>query len=227
MRNLVVAGCSFSDYLDDNDYVYGDRLAMMLGARYVHEGAGSGSNWRMWRRITNMVLNEKLMPGDIVIVQYTGLERKEFWSDKEPDPKKGSIMVREAYDKNDGSVIRFKAQSYKWHKENEAEFLKMFQEHHVSSEFSEEQFNTQHLMFQCMLKAHNVNTIFLYGRHRQQYPLLEHFKLTMFDEGHEFRKDKSTWYHKKDNSHLCDAGHVELAKKLFRHIKELGWHPRK
>ena len=100
---VIVAGCSFSDYMEDNSYVYGDRLAMMLGATYIHEGAGAGSNWRIWRRITKMVLDDFLMPNDIVIIQYTGLERTEFWSDSQPNKwhnvpeRKNTITVREPY----------------------------------------------------------------------------------------------------------------------------------
>ena len=36
---LVVAGCSFSDYMEKNDSVYGDLLAGFLGAKYLHHGA--------------------------------------------------------------------------------------------------------------------------------------------------------------------------------------------
>jgi hypothetical protein len=217
--NIIVAGCSFSDYLDDNNYVYGDRLAMMLGAKYIHEGAGAGSNWRIWRRITKMVLDGKLMPDDIVIIQYTGLERNEFWTENEQTSR---TKHREPYS-HGGSLLRYKVTSHEWHQDDEAKFLKMYEEHHVSSEFSEEQFNSHHHMFQCMLKAHNVKTIFLYGRHRQEYPLLEHFKLSMFDEGHDFRNDKDTWYDSKDNSHLCDKGHLKLAKKMLTHLKDINF----
>ena len=225
---VIVAGCSFSDYMEDNSYVYGDRLAMMLGATYIHEGAGAGSNWRIWRRITKMVLDDFLMPNDIVIIQYTGLERTEFWSDSQPNKwhnvpeRKNTITVREPYG-DDGGVLRFKSQSHAWHKDREAEFLKMYEEHHVSIPFCEEQFYTQHLMFQYMLKANNIKTIFFYSRHRQQYPLLDHFKLTMFDEGDEFRENVDTYYKPDDNSHLCDKGHLKLAKKMLTHLKDIGW----
>lgn len=217
--NIIVAGCSFSDYLDDNNYVYGDRLAMMLGAKYIHEGAGAGSNWRIWRRITKMILDGKLMPDDIVIIQYTGLERKEFWSSNE---QTSTSKHRESYN-NDGSLLRYKAKAHEWHKDKEANFLKMYEENHVSAEFCEEQFYTQHHMFQYMLKAHNVKAIFFYSRHRQQYPLIDHFKITVFDEGDEFRHNKDTWYSSEDNSHLCDKGHLQLAKKMLTHLKDINF----
>ena len=69
----------------------------------------------------------------------------------------------------------------------------------------------------------NIKTIFFYSRHRQQYPLLDHFKLTMFDEGDEFRENVDTYYKPDDNSHLCDKGHLKLAKKMLTHLKDIGW----
>ena len=46
---LCVAGCSFSDYTKV-DKVWGEYLAEKLDVDYLHEGAGCGSNWRIWRQ---------------------------------------------------------------------------------------------------------------------------------------------------------------------------------
>ena len=113
---LVVAGCSFSDYMEKNSYTYGEQLAAFLGRKYVHEGAGSGSNWRIWRTVGNMVYNSTLDVNDILIVQYTNTERQEFWSQYSPDKpiiingKKRRPLREEGPE--DGSIIRYKMKAH-------------------------------------------------------------------------------------------------------------------
>ena len=49
---IAVAGCSVSDYTGEGvERVYGEILAESLNVEYIHEGAGIGSNYRMWRKI--------------------------------------------------------------------------------------------------------------------------------------------------------------------------------
>ena len=67
MANLLVAGCSVSDYTQV-DKVWGEYLAEDLGLNYIHEGAGCGSNWRMWRVIVDAVKTKQITPNDIVIL---------------------------------------------------------------------------------------------------------------------------------------------------------------
>tara|TARA_Y200000002_G_scaffold10132_1_gene8353 strand:+ start:63 stop:755 length:693 start_codon:yes stop_codon:yes gene_type:complete len=227
---LVVAGCSFSDYLEKNNNVYGENLAAFLGRQYVHEGAGSGSNWRIWRVIGNMIYNSTLDVNDILIVQYTNNERQEFWSQYAPGKKQmvnGKLRraTREP-GPEDGSIIKYKSQSYTWHGEpypKEGKFLKQYEERHVSEQFAQEQFDAHHTMFMAMLRDKKIRTIFLRSR------INPNFKL---DQGHEFNSFKESdgdlmneeyYYEPQDSSHLNDKGHLHLAKKLNKHIKELGW----
>ena len=76
---ICVAGCSFSDYTKV-DKVYGEYLAEKLGYDYLHEGAGCGSNWRIWRQVYKNIRDHHLTSNDILIVQYTITERQEFYS---------------------------------------------------------------------------------------------------------------------------------------------------
>jgi hypothetical protein len=45
----------------------------------------------------------------------------------------------------------------------------------------------------------------------------------VFDEGDEFRHTEKYWYSPEDNSHLSDTGHLQLAKKMLTHLKDIGW----
>jgi hypothetical protein len=114
---LYVFGCSYSDFLPLNQTTWGHELARNLNCELVHEGRGAGSNWRMWRRCMHYLLQGEISQQDLVIIQYTGVERREFWSshcaesstDQQRLDTTGIINRERAYD---GNLIRFKA--YSW-----------------------------------------------------------------------------------------------------------------
>lgn len=227
---LIVCGCSFSDYMENNDSVYGDLLAGFLGAKYVHHGAGSGSNWRIWRTVGNMIHNNEIAPNDILIVQYSNNERQEFWSANGPDQDRIINGVKRMNLREQGpeygSIIRWKFDSHTWLAKpytNEGEFAKMYQEGFVSEGFSQLQFNAHNLMFQSLLKEKKVKTIFLRSRINEGYELDEYHEKNVYRETDTDQKDVELRYTPEDPSHLNNKGHLNLAKKLLRHIKELEW----
>jgi enterochelin esterase-like enzyme len=78
---VIVGGCSVSDYTGPEvKKVYGEILANNINAEYIHHGAGCGSNYRIWRTITRMVMNNEIDKDDIVFIQYTDVSRQEYWS---------------------------------------------------------------------------------------------------------------------------------------------------
>ena len=158
IKKLFVAGCSVSDYTNV-DKIYGELLSEKLNCTYIHEGAGCGSNWRIWRKIINYIINGDLTSDDLLIIQYTSFERKEFWSNIEKDMITGKIKIREKY-KNGGNLIRFKIDSYKWHKQYEKKFLKIYEENFINIDYEKDVFNTQNIMFQELLSKYNIKTIF-------------------------------------------------------------------
>ena len=150
MKKLFVAGCSVSDYTKV-DKVYGEYLSEKLNYEYVHEGAGCGSNWRIWRKITNHILNGNLTPNDLLIVQYTTIERREIWSRENYISKNEKIELREEY-KDGGNIVRFKMGSHAWQqREGEKKFFKLYEENFLSDDFEKEVFKTQNVMFQTLL----------------------------------------------------------------------------
>ncbi len=223
---LISAGCSFSDYLQNNRTVYGKELSQLLDRNYMHQGAGAGSNWRIWRVIGQAVMQGLITDRDIVTVQYTGIERREFWSSHRAEKKSHSdflVSRRDSY--ADGDLIRYKAMAWTWQDhERENEFLQLYEEHHVCVSYEQEWFDLQHYQFQLLLQQHRIPCVFIIGRHRplEKFELIEPFSQWQFQESEDFQRDTNTWNSPADNSHLCDHGHRQLAEMLFQHIRALG-----
>jgi hypothetical protein len=227
-RKLCVAGCSFSDYTYV-DNVYGDFLSRLLNFDYLHEGAGCGSNWRIWRKITGHVLNKTLVPGDIIVIQYTNPERREFYSKNVPyanphlDPKNG-VKICEAYD--DGSIIRYKYGSHEWQDyENDAKFLLEYENAHINSVYDLECFNSQHAMFQEFMKNHNMTVVFINGRYAtmndQTLDIIDVFKPYVFDESLDFIHSEEYALSPGDVGHMNEAGHKKFSEMLYEHFKTI------
>lgn len=175
---LFVAGCSVSDY-SQVDEVYGEILAKKLNVEYVHEGSVCGSNWRIWRKIVNYIINNNLTPDDLLVVQYTTTERKEFWSFNEKDEVGGKIKMRERYNNPlGGDIIKFKSWMYKYQEfKNEGQLFEILENQFTNPYFDMDVFQTQHLMFQTLLKDYNIPTIF-FGFYLDQntIKLIPHFE---------------------------------------------------
>jgi hypothetical protein len=209
--------------------VYGDFLSHKLGFNYLHEGAGCGSNWRIWRKITGHVLNKTLVPGDIIVIQYTNPERREFYSKNSPfihpiiDPT-NRVKISEAYDA--GSIIRYKHGSYQWQDyKDDGRFFKEYEDAHVNREYDLECFNTQHAMFQEFMKNHNMTVVFINGRYArmnyQTLDIIDAFKPYVFVESKEFMNEEKYFLSPGDLGHLNEAGHERFSEMLYEHFKTI------
>lgn len=225
-RQLISAGCSFTDYLANNSTVYGRQLAEKLGCEYLHQGAGAGSNWRIWREVGTGILESRITDQDLVTVQYTGLERREFWTRFKTTsrPERTSLCAtREEYP-DGGDLIRYKAWSWTWQdNQEENSFFKAYEENHVSIDYELEWFRLQHYQFQLLLQAHNISCVFITGRHRspQNFDLIDPYDRWSFQEPREFCENVKTWNTREDNSHLSDRGHRLLGDMIYDHIQQL------
>jgi hypothetical protein len=219
MRKLYVAGCSFSDNLP-SPRNYGSNLAKNLGFEYVHKAKGIGSNYRMWRHITNAIMNGNLTSNDLLVVQYTNPERREFWSALPRNKHEFHADVSEYYDEN-GTVLKFKMDSHTWqNNEIEKDFMKMYQENFLSEKFEWEQFNYHNFMFQNMLAYRRIPTVFYYSRYLNNFNVIDEYKNTIFTEPQSFINDESTYMDVvTDRYHLNDKGHEMLADMLYNFIK--------
>jgi hypothetical protein len=221
MKKLFVAGCSFSDNLP-SPRNYGSKLANMLGYEYVHKAMGIGSNHRMWRHITNSVMKGELTSNDLLIVQYTTPERREFWS---AIPRSKVMLPADCseYYNEDGTILKFKMDSYSWQNNTlEKYFMKLYQDNFLSVEFERDVFEYQHYMFQSMLLQHKIPTVFYLSRYLNDYTLFDEFKKHSYTEPKSFVKDESTYMDPvNDRGHLNDEGHTQLAELLYNHIKSI------
>ncbi len=220
MRKILVAGCSFSDY-SCVDIVYGEILSDLLGAEYIHEGSGCGSNHRMWRVVGNHILDGNLTENDILIVQYTSVERKEFWSHNQGETvQKKQVNLNEPY-RNKGSLMKFKSSSSQWQRfQEEKDFLDLFEKYFCSTDYEMDWFKIMNSYFESFLLAKKIRTIFLETNYfGGLYQLLNedpHKKLyyrwnkNLIDESLRLPND---YYH------LSSKGHLILAQDLSEHIK--------
>ena len=226
MRKLFVAGCSFSDYTGV-DRVYGEFLAEKLGYDYVHEGAGCGSNWRIWRVITNHVLSGNLTPDDLLVVQYTSRDRGEFWTSfPQPDKAfkphtKNHLSIIDKF-RDGGHVIRFKAEAKQWQQNpEECDFFRVYEKYFVSTQFEQERFRIHNFMFQHMLLSNKIRTIFVRSsrlpkvQDKELLPeFLAHSMTTPMPESPDHNLTPS------DTSHLSQFGHEVFAGWLYEHINK-------
>lgn len=215
---LFVAGCSVSDY-SQVDEVYGEILAKKLNIDYVHEGSGCGSNWRIWRKIVNHVINNNLTSDDLLVIQYTTLERREFWSYNEKDEGNGKLKLRERYNNPlGGDIIKFKSWMYEYQDfKNESQLFKLIETQFTNPYFDMDIFQTQNLMFQCLLKEYNIPTIFFGFYHNDDtIKLIPHFKNSYF---HVDEIKENINYLLTDMAHFNENGHYYVADKMYDFIK--------
>jgi hypothetical protein len=239
MKKLWMFGCSFSDRTQVS-HCYGELAAEKLNVNYEHQAAGCGSNDRIFRVLGNLIADEKVDSRDTIVVQYTGVDRTEFWSPieqrgllehraSELAQRHGRITLRERYAAG-GDVTRFKTGSYNWQVDTrEASLHKQYEEFASFAPFNTERWRASHTMLQHSLLSTGARVVFLQpGCDGQPHyaPLEYEFTKSIIPE---FRKDAYTnfsilnrakgWTLGSDEYHLSLEGHRVLAGELAAHIK--------
>jgi len=237
---VIVGGCSVSDYSGaDVERVYGEILAEKIGADYIHHGAGCGSNYRIWRVITKMVMNNEIDKDDIVLIQYTNVNRQEFWSSHVPlngdgDPaiwyrfdERKKIETREQ--KYNGDIIRFKT-NLSMPDKNEQKFFDLKQTYFTSIGFDEERFEYNHFLFHSLMISKNIKVAYFVpdsgeGAGMAGYSL---DNIHLFNKNGEIHiTDGLTFQypgaHLRDPGHFNQRGHEYVAKVLEKFIKKKQW----
>lgn len=227
----MVAGCSFSDYTKV-DKVYGEILAEQLECEYLHEGSGCGSNDRIWRTVCSAINNGVITSKDLVVIQYTSLERREFWYDLPGSPTKfKQINLSESYH-DGGSLVKFKVGSHTWARTREERALtSLYEQHFVSVEYESERFINQNLMFQAFLTQKKIPTIFLVSSYLSNTNCKKGNIADLFLEtsSEKIASNALIWdknitdpecqLDPKDNAHLSEYGHQVLADDLYSHVQ--------
>ena len=226
VNRLIISGCSFSDW-SQVEYNYGEYLGQNLNLPTSFYTSGCGSNFRIWRRLTADIVNKKITDKDLLVLQYTNPDRKEFWSahsslhdfDYKPsgNPLKGSRM-RDKY--LDGDIIKFKMGASTWQSvKEEKTFFELLEENFTSEDFDNEVFINNHIMFQAFLKEFKIPTIFLKTTYISivgDIPMIDcnfhHYLDVRHIQTLELCNEEGC-------SHLNDEGHRKLANILAEYIK--------
>lgn len=210
MNNLLVAGCSVSDYTEV-EQTYGEHLAKHLNLNYIHRAAGCGSNWRMWRVIFDAVNNNIITPEDLIIVQYTEITRTEFWSDTS-----GNWTLEDPLDTG-GVMIRWKMDAHEWTPNINSRQL--FREYlkHIDLNVEWNKFVQQHTMFQCFMKERGFKNLYFLVAPGYSFKDAKANRNVIVED---FYKDNVISYNRMfrhanaDGFHMNETGHDLLGKHL-------------
>ena len=223
-RTVWSYGCSVSACsnwkCDSKEEVYSKFLADKLNAKHKNYAIGCGSNSRIFRLLFKHLSEEKITPDDVVTVQYTTAERREFFS-KHVYP--GDIL-REDYE--DGQVFNFKVQHYGRHKD-EIKAFKLYENNCLSREYELELLRGNHAALLALANYKNINLIFIDAYQPAMFPSnkiennIGEESLNIEDVTDMFKIDKYLQIDEKgniDRGHFSVAGHKEIADRLFNLI---------
>ena len=245
---IIVGGCSISDSFANDpgiDVVYGKILANRLDADYVHHAVISGSNNRIWRKVTQMVMNNEItdihrMPpvnevitkNDIVIIQYTAMNRQEYFSLNRYTVKLSRDWV-EPYDRDDGGeIIRYKVDSYNILNKNkyEKKFFELKEKYFTSNKFDEERFEYNHYLFHNLMMSKGIKVVYLVSPnkpldnyswdYRHLFNKNGELHVTLLEDNDEYLRHMDGVI---DHYHFSKKGHEYVAIELEKFIKEKGW----
>lgn len=222
---LVVGGCSFSDWYPGVEKPWSVKLSERMKLEYLHEARGCGSNYRIWRELTNHIVQGKVSKEDIILIQYTSPTRYEFWSDcTHPvipitSYKNSSDPFYNNRDKRDGTIIRWKPGAYEFNSlnNNEKEFFKELETHFIHQDFCNQQFLMYQNMFHGFLLSRGFNKFFYL------YPYQDTIGCEWAGLDRIIIK-KEDWYIPNfciDIGHLNDSGVEHLANLVYDRIKDL------
>lgn len=214
-NKLCVSGCSFSNADANHGVVkpYGQLAAEQLGMEYFHNAVNAGSNERIWRTVTTAILDGKLTPNDTLVIQYTILARREFWS---PYNYRPEASLHEPY--GDGSLYRLTAfDEYAVHKEKT---LHMIMSAFYDHDYTMELFKTRHHQFMGFLESRGFNKAYFfkcanYGWELDKSLLTPYFYDKVLDGRNLMKDDK----HNSDSGHMNQNGHYNAAKVLVKQLE--------
>lgn len=244
-RKLFVYGCSFSARTQSHR-CYGDYLSDLLDLEHHHHALGGGSNDRIWRLATKHILDGDIGTDDVILVQYTDIQRREFASHdtyynqvcRETVASSRGIVgdSAQALQRNYGVFGKFYTTNYKsgshaWqYGEINQQLHRIYEQACASNQFNLEYFCTRHNQFGALCDLLNLNLVVYWSSFTSTV-----FESSLFKFGIEHVLDESTldsvrnthWYlgHSKpdenpgDFCHLNDHGHEQMAMIIADFLK--------
>jgi len=240
-KNVVVLGCSFSDYTGHPPATYGQLLADKFDSRFMDLTAGCGSNERIHRVLLHGLRNNLITDEDLVVIQYTNPERREFtirrsllqYHDKTkpyPDYYNSDYKGRDLCDLNEiytelYGLVKYKVDAHEWHKGKAKDFLKTFTDNHLCLEYQAEIFLNYHEGITSSLKYRNIDTLILYTPYIHYHPFEEIANIlkegqNIFNAKELLFRDPNSYekYWLEDKAHINYAGHNLLAEEVYKFL---------
>ena len=222
---LFAGGCSFSDARHQNfpesTLCWGEVLAEKLEMNYNHDAVEtSGNNDRIWRVLTEKIMNNEITSKDKVFLQYTSVNRKEFCTWKNPQGPYKSVFKNS---EEDLYIVNYKDQCHTWYNEKEiSSFLKKYEFWLSMDEYDNYIFNQRQFQFQALLDYYNIDAYILvlnsYQNWKDRTNLQSFSDRIYIDNDYGFAEDER--YSPDDPHHLSDSGHKKLAQKLYEWLQK-------
>ena len=244
---VVVGGCSVSNFWEQDpsiDEVYGQILANQIGADYVHHSVDGGSNYRIWRKITQMVMNnditdkfkmpppeEVITKDDVVIIQYTQPTREEYFSIKDSNESNIQYEAEECEVDDGGNIIRFKLDSQNIPNLNkhEKKFFDLKEKYFTSINFDKERFEYNHYLFHNLMMSKGIKVVYLVSEkrplsysstYRNLFNKNGEVHCTLFEDNNEYLRHINGFV---DHYHFSKKGHQYVADELKKVTEQQGW----
>lgn len=204
MVKIAVGGCSFSDRRY-NIKPWGEQVAEHYNVEYIHEAASAGSNYRIWRRLTTHIMNNVLSTGDIIILQYTIISRKESWS---PLIHKNYELehICEPYD--NGTLVRLTPHFGEFAKNNYERKLAECHNYFSNYQYDLECFWTNHTCFAALCEQRGIVLKYLNTKYDSEN------RIPDIDGTHLLERKR----HLLDGGHMNQLGHNYAAQLVIPHL---------
>ena len=225
IKKVFTFGCSFSDYMYKVDKPYGHCVAEQLNSEYVHEGAGCGSNSRIFRKFFSYLRNGDINKETLTTFQFTEISRDELWFynilENDNVSYHGGVPMIEEY--KTGGIFKYKWDSYKWNnEENLSKIMKDKTDYCIN-----EDFDLENIIYSIIevCKFKKIPFVMINGSYNDYENFIDDSDLIVVDYNDIQQKYPTIFgYPKKrqssyDYSHLSQKGHTELAKKIINKIE--------
>lgn len=247
--NLVVSGCSFSDYTEVKN-VWGNYTANNLDIDYLHLAGGIGGNSRSLRIITQKIIKGEITANDIVLIQVTEPIRTELPSPTLEITEQGKayrqrVEVDDTYENqilhydylhdNTSIVTRWKMDSSQWQGTDADVRLHEEYQRNVSDAFGKEITVNSLYQLYALCTMYGINFVILWGplcneKYFKQYwrengitvefPYeLDFFKI--WEPGKNYYDEDNYKYRLSptDITHLSELGHETFGKAVSTSLK--------
>lgn len=216
MKNILTVGDSFTygEELDDIEEAYPYKLAKILKSEVVNLAKPGSGNTSMIRNVIQYITEKN--PIDLVIIGWTSPGRMEF------SDANGTFDIWPGYSG------RKYANFEPWR----IDLLEYINKHHDPA-YIYQRYLLDIIMFQSFLKQHDIKYLMLTTIANEYYHNIYHTKMlplaNLIDPTYfvgwpnEGMAEWTQGCKRGPSGHFLNDGHKQVTKKLYEHIRNLGW----